>query len=169
MLEDEHFGRQMDYVLVRFYAIAGTGGLDWLRSVGSVRDDELVHLAFKVLIYGLDSTTSDAARRRRCADILPAIRKRLASSVTVQSQNLIHLVFLLGCFRLDYASDDEPVDRSLFTDVKERKLGEPGQRRHRRTDHRHRCCSLHLVKLQLTMDALAGPGMEILFSAKANF
>lgn len=96
MLEDERFGSQMEHVLVRFYAIAGQRGLEWLRSVASIRDDELVHIAFKALICGLDSTTTDHARRRRCAEILPAIRKRLASSNAVQSRNLIELIFLLS-------------------------------------------------------------------------
>ena len=96
MLEDEHFGNRMEHVLVRFYAIAGQRGLEWLRSVASIRDDELVHVAFKALICGLDTTNTDPARRRRCAEILPAIRKRLTSSKAVQSQNMIHLIFLLS-------------------------------------------------------------------------
>lgn len=96
MLEDEHFGNRMEHVLVRFYAITGQRGLEWLRSVASIRDDELVHVAFKALICGLDTTNTDPARRRRCAEILPAIRKRLASSDAVQSQNMIHLIFLLS-------------------------------------------------------------------------
>ena len=96
MLEDEHFGNRMEHVLVRFYAIAGERGLEWLRSVASIRDDELVHVAFKALICGLDTTNTDLARRRRCAEILPAIRKRLTSSKAVQSQNMIHLIFLLS-------------------------------------------------------------------------
>jgi hypothetical protein len=96
MLEDEHFGNRMEHVLVRFYAIAGQRGLEWLRSVGSIRDDELVHTAFKAFICGLDTTNTDIARRRQCAEILPAIRKRLASSDAVQSQNMLHLIFLLS-------------------------------------------------------------------------
>ena len=94
--ESELFGSQMEHVLVRFYAIAGQRGLDWLRSVASIRDDKLVHIAFKALICGLDSTTTNLVRRRRCAEILPAIRERLASSNAVQSQNMIHLIFLLS-------------------------------------------------------------------------
>lgn len=96
MLEDEHFGSRMEHVLVRFHAIAGQRGLEWLRSVASIRDDDLVHVAFKAFICGLDTTNTDSARRRRCAEILPAIRKRLASSNAVQSQNMIHLIFLLS-------------------------------------------------------------------------
>lgn len=96
MLEDEQFSNRMEHVLVRFYAIAGQRGLEWLRSVASIRDDELVHVAFKALICGLDSTNTDTARRRGCAEILPAIRKRLSSSNAVQSQNMIHLIFLLS-------------------------------------------------------------------------
>jgi len=96
ILEDEHFGSRMEHVLVRFYAIAGQRGLDWLRSVASIRDDELVHITFKALICGLDTTNTDPARRRRCAEILPAIRKRIASANAVQSQNMIHLVVLLS-------------------------------------------------------------------------
>jgi len=96
MLEDEHFGNRMEHVLVRFHAIAGQLGLDWLRSVANVRDDELVHVAFKAFICGLDTTNTDTARRRQCAEILPAIRKRLASANAVQSQNMIHLIFLLS-------------------------------------------------------------------------
>jgi hypothetical protein len=96
MLEDERFGRQMDHVLVRFDGIAGHRGSEWLKSVASVREDELVHVAFKALICGLDSTASDRARRRQCAEILPAIRKRLSSSSAVQSQNMIHLIFLMS-------------------------------------------------------------------------
>lgn len=96
MLEDERFGRQMDHVLVRFDGLVGHRGLDWIRSVASVRDDELVQVALKALICGLDSTTTDLVRRRRCADILPAIRKRLSSSDAMQSHNMIHLIFLMS-------------------------------------------------------------------------
>jgi hypothetical protein len=96
MLEDERFGCQMEHLLVRFYGIAGHRGLEWLRSVASIRDDELVHVAFKALICGLDSTATDIGRRRRCAEILPAIRKRLVSSNAVQNQNMIYLIFLLS-------------------------------------------------------------------------
>jgi hypothetical protein len=96
MLKDERFGHQMEHVLLRFNAIAGHRGLEWLKSVASVREDELVHVAFKALICGLDSTASDRARRRRCAEIMPAIRKRLSSSSAVQSQNMIHLIFLMS-------------------------------------------------------------------------
>jgi hypothetical protein len=96
MLEDERFGNRVEHVLVRFYAIAGQRGLEWLRSVASIRDDELVHAAFKAFICGLDTTNTDSARRRQCAEILPALRKRLSSSNAVQSQNMIHLIFLLS-------------------------------------------------------------------------
>jgi hypothetical protein len=96
MLEDEHFGYRMEHVLARFHAIAGERNLEWLRSVATIRDDQLVHIAFKALICGLDSTNTDAARRRRCAEILPAIRQRLSSSNAVKSQNMIHLIFLLS-------------------------------------------------------------------------
>lgn len=96
MLEDESFSLQMDHVLVRFYAIAGQRGVDWLRSVADVRDDELVHATFKALICGLDSTTTTPARQRRCAEVLPAIRKRISKSDAVHSQNMIHLIFLLS-------------------------------------------------------------------------
>ena len=93
MLEDEHFGNRMEHVLVRFHAIAGQRGLEWLRSVASVRDDELVHVAFKAFICGLDTTNTDNARRQ-CAEMLPAIRKRIDSSNAVQSPNMIHMNFL---------------------------------------------------------------------------
>lgn len=96
MLEDEHFGYRMDHVLVRFNAIVGDRGLEWLKSVASIRDDELVHVALKALICGLDTTNTDPARRRQCAAILPAVRKRLTSSNAVQSRNMIHLIFLLS-------------------------------------------------------------------------
>jgi hypothetical protein len=96
MLEDEHFGYRMEHVLVRFCAIAGHRSSEWLRLVASIRDDELIHVAFKALIYGLDGTISDSVRRRRCTEILPAIRKRLSSSSAVQSQNTIHLIMLLS-------------------------------------------------------------------------
>ena len=42
------------------------------------------------------TSQTDTARRRQCAEILPAIRKRLASANAVQSQNMIHLIFLLS-------------------------------------------------------------------------
>ena len=42
MLQDELFGRQMNHVLVRFHAIAGTQSSDWLNLVSTVRDDDLV-------------------------------------------------------------------------------------------------------------------------------
>lgn len=96
MLEDESFGLQMDHVLVRFHAIAGQIGLDWLQSVADVRDDQLVHSTFKALIAGLDSTTTAPARQRRCAEILPAIRKRISSPDAVHMKNMVHLIFLLS-------------------------------------------------------------------------
>jgi hypothetical protein len=96
MLKDELFGRQINHVLVRFHAIAGTQSSDWLSLVSTVRDDQLVHNAFKALISGLDSTTTAAVRRHRCAQILPAIRKRLSNSDATRSLNMIHLVFLLS-------------------------------------------------------------------------
>ena len=96
MLEDESFGLQMDHVLVRFHAIAGQIGLDWLQSVADVRDDQLVHATFKALICGLDSTTTAPARQRRCAEILPAIRKRISSPDAVHMKNMVHLIFLLS-------------------------------------------------------------------------
>lgn len=96
MLQDELFGRQMDHVLVRFHAIAGSQNLEWLNLVATVRDDELVHSAFKALICGLDSTTTLATRRHRCAEILPAIRQRVASPGAMRSLNMIHLVFVLS-------------------------------------------------------------------------
>lgn len=94
MLGDERFGLQMDHVLVRFDGLVGHRGLEWLKSVASSRNDELVQVALKALICGLDSTSTDLARRRQCAELLPAIRKRLSSSDAVQSQNMIHLIFL---------------------------------------------------------------------------
>ena len=96
MLQDELFGRQMNHVLVRFHAIAGTQSSDWLNLVSTVRDDDLVHNAFKALICGLDSTSTASVRRHRCAEILPAIRQRLASSDATRCLNMIHLVFLLS-------------------------------------------------------------------------
>jgi hypothetical protein len=96
MLQDELFGRQFNHVLVRFHAIAGAQSSDWLRLVSTVRDDELVHSAFKALICGIDSTTKASVRRHRCAEILPAIRKRLASPDATRCLNMIHLVFLLS-------------------------------------------------------------------------
>jgi hypothetical protein len=96
MLQDELFGRQMDHVLVRFHAIAGSQNLEWLTLVATVRDDELVHSAFKDLICGLDSTTTLTARRNRCAETLPAIRQRLASPGATHSLNMIHLIFFLS-------------------------------------------------------------------------
>lgn len=96
MLQDELFGRQMDHVLVRFNAIAGSQNLEWLNMVATIRDDELVHSAFKALICGLDSTTTPSARRHRCAEILPAIRQRLTSPGATRSLNMIHLIFLLS-------------------------------------------------------------------------
>lgn len=96
MLQDELFGRQMNHVFVRFHAIAGSQSSDWLSLVSTVRDDELVHNAFKALIFGLDSTTTASARRHRCAAILPAIRQRLASPDATRCLNMIHLVFLLS-------------------------------------------------------------------------
>jgi hypothetical protein len=75
MPEAELFGSRIEHVLVRFYAIVGQRGLEWLRSLASIRDDDLVHITFKTLICGFDSTTTDLARRRRCAEILPAIQK----------------------------------------------------------------------------------------------
>jgi len=96
MLQDELFGRQMAHVMVRFHAIAGTQSSDWLSLVSTVRDDELVHNAFKALICGLDSTTTASVRRHRCAEILPAIRQRLSSSDATRCMNMIHLVFLLS-------------------------------------------------------------------------
>jgi hypothetical protein len=96
MLQDELFGRQMNHVLVRFHAIAGTQSSDWLSLVSTVRDDELVHNAFKALICGLDSTTTASVRRNRCAEIVPAIRQRLSSSDATRCLNMIHLVLLLS-------------------------------------------------------------------------
>jgi hypothetical protein len=96
MLQDELFGRQMNHVLVRFHAIAGTQSSDWLSLVSTVRDDRLVHNAFRALISGLDSTTTASVRRHRCAEILPAIRQRLSSSDATRSLNMLHLVFLLS-------------------------------------------------------------------------
>jgi hypothetical protein len=96
MLEDEHFGNRMEHVLVRFCAIAGQRSSEWLRLVANIHDDELIHVAFKALIYGLDTAIPNSARRGRCTAILPAIRKRLSSSSAVQSQNTIHLIMLLS-------------------------------------------------------------------------
>jgi hypothetical protein len=96
MLEDDHFGSRMEHVLVRFCAIVGQRSSEWLRLVASIRDDELVHVALKTLVYGLDSTTSDSARRRRCTEILPSIRKRLSTSSALQTQNTVHLIMLLS-------------------------------------------------------------------------
>ena len=96
MLQDELFGRQMNHVLVRFHAIAGTQSSDWLSLVSTVRDDELVHNAFKALICGLDSTSTASVRRHRCAEIVPAIRQRLSSSDATRCLNMIHLVLLLS-------------------------------------------------------------------------
>lgn len=94
MLEDERFGLQMDHVLVRFSGLVGHRGLEWLKLIARNRDDDLVHIALKALICGLDSTSTDLARRHQCAVILPAIRKRLSSSDAVRSHDLINLIFL---------------------------------------------------------------------------
>lgn len=96
MLQDELFGLQMDHVLVRFHAIAGSQNLEWLNLVATVRDDKLVHNAFKALICGLDSTTTTSIRRQKCAEVLPAIRKRLSNPDETRCLNMIHLVFLLS-------------------------------------------------------------------------
>lgn len=96
MLQDELFGRQMDHVLVRFHAIAGSQNLEWLKLVSIIRDDKLVHDTFKALICGLDSTTTTSTRRRKCVEILPAIRKRLSSLYGTRCVNMVHLVFLLS-------------------------------------------------------------------------
>jgi hypothetical protein len=87
MLQNDLFGCQIDHVLVRCHAIAGSQNLEWLNLVTTVRDDELVHSAFKALLCGLDSTTTPAARRHHCAEILPAIRQRLMSPGATCSQD----------------------------------------------------------------------------------
>jgi hypothetical protein len=86
----------MDHVLVRFHAIAGPQNLEWLRLVSVIRDDKLVHDTFKALICGLDSTTATASRRRKCVEIMPAIRKRLSTLHGTRCLNMVHLVFLLS-------------------------------------------------------------------------